>query len=76
MPAFPGKNVVSAASSQGVHGFQADAHAHQAAQKSRRHKAQKLAAIREIATAIVVAANNLELELPDDVPAEQLQLGE
>ena len=42
-------------------------------------KAQKLAAIREIATAIVVAANNLELELRDaepDAPAEQLLLGE
>ena len=47
MPAFSGKNVVSAASSQGVHGFQADAHAHQAAQKSRRHKAQKLAAAKD-----------------------------
>ena len=42
-------------------------------------KAQKLAAIREIATAIVVAANNLELELREaepDAPAEQLLLGE
>jgi hypothetical protein len=40
-------------------------------------KAQKLAAIREIATAIVVAANNFELELPEpDAPAEQLLLGE
>ena len=42
-------------------------------------KAQQLAAIREIATALVVAANNLELELAEaepDAPAEQLQLGE
>lgn len=42
-------------------------------------KAQKLAAIREIATALVVAANNLELELAEaepDAPAEQLLLGE
>ena len=42
-------------------------------------KAQKLAAIRDIATAIVVAANNLELELAKaepDAPAEQLLLGE
>jgi hypothetical protein len=42
-------------------------------------KAQKLAAIREIATAIVVAANNLELELREAEPAEpaeQLLLGE
>jgi hypothetical protein len=40
-------------------------------------KAQKLAAIREIATAIVVAANNFELELPEpEQPAEQLLLGE
>jgi hypothetical protein len=42
-------------------------------------KTQKLAAIREIAAAIVVAANDLELELrkaePAE-PAEQLQLGE
>jgi hypothetical protein len=40
-------------------------------------KQQKLAAIREIATAIVVAANNFELELPEpDQPAQQLLLGE
>ena len=42
-------------------------------------KAQKLAAIREIATALVVAANNLELELREAEPAspaEQLLLGE
>jgi hypothetical protein len=42
-------------------------------------KAQKLAAIREIAAAIVVAANDLELELREAEPAEpaeQLQLGE
>jgi sorbitol-specific phosphotransferase system component IIA len=42
-------------------------------------KAQKLAAIREIGTALVVAANNLELELAEaepDAPAEQLLLGE
>jgi hypothetical protein len=42
-------------------------------------KAQKLAAIREIAAAIVVAANDLELQLREAEPAEpaeQLQLGE
>jgi hypothetical protein len=42
-------------------------------------KAQNLAAIREIATEIVIAANNLELELRDAEPAkpaEQLLLGE
>ena len=42
-------------------------------------KAQKLAAIREIATALVVATNNLELELAEaepTPPAEQLLLGE
>jgi len=42
-------------------------------------KAQNLAAIREIATALVVAAHNLELELRDAEPAkpaEQLLLGE
>jgi hypothetical protein len=42
-------------------------------------KAQKLAAIREIAAAIVVAANDLELELREAEPAEpaeQLLLGE
>ena len=40
---------------------------------------QKCQAIREIATALVVAANNLELELAEaepDAPAEQLLLGE
>ena len=42
-------------------------------------KAQKLAAIREIAAAIVVAANDFELELREAEPAEpaeQLLLGE
>ena len=41
--------------------------------------AQNCQAIREIATALVVAANNLELELAEaepDAPAEQLLLGE
>ena len=41
--------------------------------------AQNCQAIREIATALVVAANNLELELAKaepDAPAEQLLLGE
>ena len=40
---------------------------------------QKCQAIRDIATALVVAANNLELELAEaepDAPAEQLLLGE
>jgi len=47
MPAFPGKDVVSAASRQRVHGFQADAQAHQPAEKRWRHKAQTRAAAKD-----------------------------
>ena len=47
MPAFPCKNVVSAACRQRVHGFQADTQAHQAAQKSWGHKAQKRATAKD-----------------------------